>query len=200
MTNQEVFRKALELGLAKTPTEFWQGQRQSGLDPEAYLSHLRERLQDTSSVRPSVPAVQPIAKASQPSRKVRITTGQIGKVRPSRDVMVIDITVKSGRREFAPTWEMVMSYKDGRLSESGYTRQYEQMMLGTPGNPGSWERNFGAWQGLLQQAADRDVTIILVCYCRRGDFCHRHLLKEYLRKFAERHPNLHLTVEVLPEG
>lgn len=199
MTNQEVFRKALELGLAKTPTEFWQGQRQSGLDPEAYLSHLRGRLQDTSSARPSVPAVQPIAKAKEPQRTVRITTGQIGKVRSS-DMIVIDITVKSGRREFAPTWEMVMSYKDNHLSEQGYTRKYEQMMLGTPGNPGSWERNFGAWRDLLVSAADKGKVICLVCYCRRGDFCHRHLLKEYLRKFAERHPNLHLAVEVLPEG
>ena len=35
----------------------------------------------------------------------------------------LDITVKTGIKAFAPTWEMVMKSKQGKLSEEEYTEQ-----------------------------------------------------------------------------
>ena len=42
MENKAICREAMALGLANTSTEFWNGQRISGLSPEDYLALLEE--------------------------------------------------------------------------------------------------------------------------------------------------------------
>jgi uncharacterized protein YeaO (DUF488 family) len=86
----------------------------------------------------------------------------------------LDITVKSGDPVFAPTWEMVMGYKSGKVSESEYTQAYTSLMRL------SWQRHRDRW---LEVLAMEEVT--LVCYCKPGDFCHRRLLAIFLAAVAE---------------
>jgi len=131
----------------------------------------------------------PETKASATPPAMKITTGRIGRTsRP--DEIVIDVTVKSGLKAFAPSWDMVMSYKNGTLSEKGYTERYYEMMRA------SWKNQRAAWQKLLDLGKS-GKTIVLVCYCPRGDFCHRHLLASMLKACARKQG---ITSEVLPEA
>lgn len=88
----------------------------------------------------------------------------------------LDITIKSGNRVFAPTWDMVMDHKKRRLSDKEYTNKYIEMMRI------SWARHADEWYWLLGQE-----IVTLCCYCPPGAFCHRHILKQLLEKACESH-------------
>lgn len=81
----------------------------------------------------------------------------------------LDITVKTGDKTFAPTWEMVMKSKQGKLTEQEYTYMYYSLMRH------SYVTNRRRWDELLSE--DR---VVLVCFCRKGNFCHRVLLADIL--------------------
>lgn len=98
------------------------------------------------------------------------------------NIEVIDTTVKSGLSFLAPTWEMVRSIQqsrqgllDPKVAETQYTQQYTELMRQ------SWRNNREAWVGLL-----RYEQIALGCYCAPGEFCHRHLLMDFLKAVAQK--------------
>ncbi len=87
----------------------------------------------------------------------------------------LDITVKGKDtvgKIFAPTWHMVKQYKDTGNEES-YIGVYHDMMTN------SYQFNRRAWENVLA----RD-SVVLVCFCAYGNFCHRHLLAQYLRQLG----------------
>lgn len=100
-----------------------------------------------------------------------IYTVQMNNVRAAhtQEIPAVDITVKSGSKVFAPTWEMVMAIKSGEITEEVYTAYYDEMMKLSQANAPD------AWGAVL--AMDK---VALVCYCKPGVFCHRHLLKDKL--------------------
>lgn len=84
-------------------------------------------------------------------------------------VSFIDTSVKSGRKEFAPTWSMVLAYKDGRLSERAYETIYRaRMARSQDANESAWEELYGL------------SRVAIGCYCTPGKFCHRHILADIL--------------------
>jgi uncharacterized protein YeaO (DUF488 family) len=85
----------------------------------------------------------------------------------------LDITVKSGDKTFAPTWDMVMGLKRGVISEAQYRQQYLELMRA------SYRRHRKRWDVVL---AMKECT--LVCYCKSGEFCHRLILAEILVKLG----------------
>lgn len=101
----------------------------------------------------------------------RLTRAQI-----QAGVLGLDTTVKSSTglgRAFAPTWDMVMGYKRGTLSDAQYTEQYIHILDRVPAS---------VWD---QLAAAPAQTVL--CYCRAGIFCHTHLLIAYaVRRWPER--------------
>jgi uncharacterized protein YeaO (DUF488 family) len=99
-----------------------------------------------------------------------VWTGNIGRYTGSD---ALDITVKSGDRVFAPTWDMVMSFKEGRISEVLYAEMYRDLMVT------SHRMHRARWDSVL---AMQEVT--LLCYCRPGAFCHRRLLAGFLAKLG----------------
>lgn len=81
-----------------------------------------------------------------------------------------DITVKGGvAKAFSPSWDMVMGYKNGTVSEEEYVARYTLMMATSRLNHSK------EWEELL---AMDEVT--LVCFCANGSFCHRHILADIL--------------------
>jgi len=118
---------------------------------------------------------------------MQITTGQMRdrKRLEAGGWECIDVTVKSGLAVFAPTWSMVMGYKNGVLSEGEYTQRYGRMMRK------SLLENTSEWLGIL-----RKEKVALLCYCSSGSFCHRHLLKGYLLKVGEKKG---IPVEIIEE-
>lgn len=84
---------------------------------------------------------------------------------------VIDTTVKSGISTFAPSWSMVIGYKSGEISKEEYTNEYLMMM------ETSYEFERQVWDRYFPDKG----KLILACYCRPGDFCHRHLLANFIQ-------------------
>lgn len=100
-----------------------------------------------------------------------IYTVQISNLRAAHmeDVPVLDITVKSGDRTFAPTWDMVLKYKAGELTTAEYMGHYRRLMLM------SQDLYDIRWREIMGKD-----QIALACYCKPGAFCHRLLLKDML--------------------
>lgn len=84
-----------------------------------------------------------------------------------------DITVKTGSKIFAPSWKIVMDYKNGKISEQEYTFNYCGMMKN------SYKEHRSDWDALLSKD-----KIVLCCYCPAGAFCHRLLLAKILVKLG----------------
>lgn len=102
-------------------------------------------------------------------------TTTIHKPIPSK-VLRVDITVKSATtfRCFAPTWEMVMGYKNGGITKEQYTAMYA-----TIAQAAGWNK----WWELVNMAREGDIA--LACFCLPGNFCHRHLLCDWVSNFAQ---------------
>lgn len=101
-----------------------------------------------------------------PSQIHQIWTVQMSQWRLARDndIQFMDITVKSGNQIFAPTWENLRAYKDGLMSKQEYSKLYYDKVLSTVST------HAGEWQKLLS-----NKRLALACYCRAGEYCHRHL-------------------------
>jgi uncharacterized protein YeaO (DUF488 family) len=85
----------------------------------------------------------------------------------------LDITVKSGSKLFAPTWGMVWGIKNKTMTEEEYTKRYINLMRN------SYTDHYDEWQELLNKE-----KVVLCCYCKKGDFCHRYILADILVKLG----------------
>lgn len=113
---------------------------------------------------------------------MRVFTVQMANHRlvKEQNIKLIDTTVKSGDPAFAPTWDMVKLIKDNTVdgkttvdAMATYTCLYKDMMKVSQSN------NPKLWMGLFH-----DGDIAVACYCKAGQFCHRHLLVEMLTEYA----------------
>lgn len=114
----------------------------------------------------------------QPINIFTIQVGQWRKV--PKNIRFFDVTVKSGVKDFAPLWGMLMDYKQGRIDEYEYTRLYLEIMRDRiRSNPAHFRET-------ILEALDGYEGIAFACYCAAGKFCHRHLLTEgILPQFEE---------------
>lgn len=73
---------------------------------------------------------------------------------------------------FAPaSWDLVMAYKSGNMSEQQYTKKYLSTL----------EYRYKHWPEHFKKAiAKREVTF--VCFCAAGEFCHRLLIVKWLEE------------------
>ena len=79
-------------------------------------------------------------------------------------------------KKLAPKYSFFKDYKDGKISPDEYTKQFNDLVLST----------------LIPDAVVEEIKsfypdaeeITLVCYERPSDFCHRHLVAEWLSKFG----------------
>lgn len=85
----------------------------------------------------------------------------------------VNITVKSGDRVFAPTWDLVQGMRNGKITEDEFKEKYYELMRQ------SYKKNRAKWKALLEKE-----EVVLVCYCPIGAFCHRYLLVEILEKLG----------------
>jgi hypothetical protein len=85
-----------------------------------------------------------------------------------------DVTVKSARPEhrcMAPTWEMVMGVKQGKLSTTEYSRRYQAILE---------QNKEKIWKLLSDEALSGTAVLVFQCYCRDNAFCHTYLLMEWI--------------------
>lgn len=112
----------------------------------------------------------------------RVGTGRID-YRGHSQQTVLNTTVKSGSglgKVFAPTWDMVMGVKQGKLTWEAYTEGYTQSM----------RRRYAQIPAAFLEALSCD-ELIVCCYCKDTHattrHCHRYLLVEILEKVARHH-------------
>jgi hypothetical protein len=70
------------------------------------------------------------------------------------------------RKDLAPKWSLVKSLKDGKITPLEYMADYTAQLYRLD---------------LEQVAADLEGKVLL-CYCKKTQFCHRHLLGMLLHK------------------
>lgn len=103
-------------------------------------------------------------------------TIQMAQWRVARDLKIplLDTTIKSGDRVFAPSWDIVEQVKEGTLSQLAYTELYTQLMRD------SYRVNQLRWIEVCQMP-----VVAISCYCPDGDFCHRHVLAEMFKRVCQ---------------
>jgi uncharacterized protein YeaO (DUF488 family) len=100
---------------------------------------------------------------------VKIYTSQYGYKGEDR----LDITVKTGDKTFAPTWDMVMGHKNGTLSSEQYVKMYIDLLRN------SYKKNRKRWEEILNRE-----QVTFVCFCGHGKFCHRLILADVFTKLG----------------
>lgn len=75
--------------------------------------------------------------------------------------------------ELAPPRKLLVGYKDGVISQKEYTKKYNDFLKTV---------NWGDVIEKLYTISDKHEgkDLVLCCYEKPSDFCHRHLLAEYL--------------------
>lgn len=124
--------------------------------------------------------------------EIRIKTVQIAQWRKVQGPDVfMDITVKSGFKPFAPTWDMLMAFRADEMSEEHYQVRYVELLIERILN------NLPYYRQLLIDAQNDGGAIVMACYCKAGDFCHRYIfVEDVIPKIAR---PLNLTFKYLGE-
>lgn len=93
---------------------------------------------------------------------------------------LVNTTVRSGERNLAPTWNMVHLVKSNyanpeelAAAQADYTRTYRKLIHARFREDPEY---------FLQYLYGKEVTFM--CYCKAGDFCHRHLLVKFIKVLA----------------
>lgn len=111
---------------------------------------------------------------------LKIWTSSQAVVKKHKNWPVLDITAR-GKSDntsgigsiFAPAWSYVRDHQTGKITDAQYTNLYHKDMLA------SYHANKQAWLEVLNRS-----EVVLVCFCKSGKFCHRHLLVQYLTKLG----------------
>ena len=77
--------------------------------------------------------------------------------------------------KLAPSAELLQKYKGNSITNEEYTSVYHNQLLKLENN-GYIAKFVKALSTLQELHGD----VVLLCYEKKGDFCHRHLLAEYL--------------------
>jgi len=133
---------------------------------------------------------------------VKVYTAQIWAAKSKSVQGAIDITVKSSDdlgKFFAPTWSMVVNYKNNRISTGEYIKEYIKLLHDR------YNKDKESWRKILSMD-----KVVLCCYCKgieipdpmncytldhfmsdshnniilRDAFCHRYILAYILTRMG----------------
>ncbi|MGG4386522.1 DUF488 family protein [Priestia megaterium] len=85
----------------------------------------------------------------------------------------LDTTVKTSDGLFAPTWDIVMGIKNKKITEEEYRKKYLNLLRQ------SYISKKDQWKKLLNKK-----SVTFVCFCKKGDFCHRLILAEVFQRLG----------------
>lgn len=107
-----------------------------------------------------------------------VWTIQIAKYRLLRgtDIEYVDITLKSGILDFAPTPALLYDYKRGAITPDEYRRVFRRLC---------WDRirtNPLPWTKMIHKE-----RVALACYCGPDCFCHRLEILKPFEWLCEQH-------------
>lgn len=73
--------------------------------------------------------------------------------------------------KLAPTAELLQNYKSNFITNEEYTSVYNNQLLRL--------ENDGYIAKVVKDLSTLQEDVVLLCYEKKGDFCHRHLLAEW---------------------
>lgn len=82
----------------------------------------------------------------------------------------------------APLESTLSKYKNGLLDETGYDKEYKEQVLAKK-TPEEFLTELEQLSGVKDIAISKKNHIVLLCYEKDGDFCHRHLFSSYMNKY-----------------
>ena len=88
----------------------------------------------------------------------------------------LDITIGTGDKVFAPSWEIVIGHKRGKITDKQYTNAYIKLMRI------SYKRHKKRWNEILNKD-----KIVFCCYCSSDKFCHRYILANIFTKLGAKY-------------
>lgn len=106
--------------------------------------------------------------------KIELYTIQLAQRRllANTGIVLLDITVKSGWNAFAPDKQALFEFKAGKMTEERYSELYlERINYIRDRQPLDWEE------------LKRSRKLALGCYCKAGEFCHRHIFKKLAEEY-----------------
>ena len=108
---------------------------------------------------------------------MKVYTASMGLVRKHYEEIrgehfIVYCTAKH-KSAFAPTWQMVSDHKNKYISDEVYTEFYMDKMRRL------WKSSREDFDMLLAES-----SVVLVCFCPAGKFCHRHLLASIFEKLG----------------
>lgn len=77
--------------------------------------------------------------------------------------------------ELAPPRKLLIAYKKEGLSKEEYTKKYNEFLKTV-----NWSKVIDKLYAISEKHDDRDL--VLCCFEKPTDFCHRYLLAEFLTK------------------
>lgn len=107
---------------------------------------------------------------------MEIYTFQLAKWRKVKELGVpyINTTIKSGEWRLAPTWNLLMAYRNDLAGDDDYTTVYNALLKER------YEKEPEYFNALCNMDA-----VAFGCYCSHGKFCHRHLLVKFFESITE---------------
>ena len=72
-------------------------------------------------------------------------------------------------KKLAPTWSIFKPWKDGEINNFEYTERFRKEVLG--------KLNVSEVREELESFGE---NVVLLCYEKAGDFCHRHIVADWL--------------------
>ena len=75
--------------------------------------------------------------------------------------------------DFAPRYDMFLEWKSGKIDDIQYTERYRKWL-------DSLDKQ--EIRDIIKELEDEGKQIILLCYEKSGDFCHRHILADWLEE------------------
>lgn len=107
---------------------------------------------------------------------MKIYTFQLAKWRKVKELGIpyLNTTVKSGEWRLAPTWTLLTAYQQGLTDDEGYTKVFNALM----------QERYEAYPEYFRAILNKKV-LAFSCYCRKGKFCHRHLLVKFFEGITD---------------
>lgn len=103
------------------------------------------------------------------------------RVAKKANIPLIDITVKNSKSGFAPSWDLLQRYKAGEITGDGYAVEYKSLIKQR------WFKNNNHLQNETLDLINSETPIALACFCASGEFCHRHLVVDFLKWKCQQH-------------
>ena len=86
---------------------------------------------------------------------------------------VPDFYTKAYWSDFAPRYEDFLEWKAGKIDDLEFTKKYREWLDSL---------NKQEIRDVIKELEDEGNKIVFLCYEKSGDFCHRHILADWLEE------------------